>query len=169
MDVEEEKRKKIEILLKTTLAPKKFIKQYGVKDGNKCTICLEDFKIKKSNVSVTTCQHVFHYKCLSNWLIQNVLNPKCPNCNYNLILDVENNKTDNIQTIDISRRPNENNIETQDNNQNIGSNENRFITRNATRSRSRRTNHQNGQSVNNNIIENSGNPNGVQEVVIENI
>ena len=83
---------KIEKMLKTTLAPIKYYTHLGDKDGNPCsvcTICIEDFKDGKSNVSMTPCQHVFHYKCLSNWLMKNVLNPKCPNCNHNLLEDMK--------------------------------------------------------------------------------
>jgi len=172
-DVEEENRKKIEILFKTSLHPKNFIKKYGLKDGNTCTICIEDFKEKKSKVSITTCQHVFHYKCLRNWLFQNVLNPKCPNCNYNLIKDVENKKTEEIQTIEVAKRTTDvANIETQgtieNNNQNLNTNENRFITRNVNRARSR-VNNMNRESTNQNMVENGGNTNEIQEVIIENI
>ena len=170
VNLEEENRKNIEILLKTTLAPKKYIKKYGIKDGNICTICIEEFKVNKSKVSITSCQHVFHYNCLSNWLLQNVLNPKCPNCNHNLALDVNDKKIENIQTIDVARRTNEaNDLETQDNN-NLDTNENRFITRNADRTRSR-INNTSRQNVNNNGIENGGNinVNEIQEVVIQNI
>jgi len=89
---------KIEKLLKTTLAPIKYYTHLGDKDGNPssvCTICIEEFKDGKSNVSITPCQHVFHYKCLSNWLMKNVLNPKCPNCNHNLLEDM---KTDCLKS-----------------------------------------------------------------------
>ena len=174
VNVEEENRKKIENLLKTELAPKKFIKKYGIKDGNTCTICIEDFKEKISKVSITPCQHVFHYKCLRNWLIKNVLNPKCPNCNYNLIKDVENKKIEEIQSIEVARRTDNVNIETQDanvNNQefNLNTNENRLISRNTNRVR-RGTNNMNRESTNQNIIENGAtNTNEIQEVVIENI
>ena len=83
---------KIEKMLKTTLAPIKYYTHLGDKDGNPssvCTICLEDFKDGKSNVSLTPCQHVFHFKCLSNWLMKNVINPKCPNCNHNFLEDMK--------------------------------------------------------------------------------
>ena len=40
VDLEEENKKKIEILLKTTLAKKIFTKNLGLKDGNTCTICI---------------------------------------------------------------------------------------------------------------------------------
>lgn len=88
-DIEEGNRKKIDILLKTSLAPQKYNKKMGIKDGNTCTICIEDFKENKSRVSITPCKHVFHYQCLSNWMVKNVMNPKCPNCNFNLIQDVK--------------------------------------------------------------------------------
>ena len=89
---------KIEKMLKTTLAPIKYYTHLGDKDGNPssvCTICIEDFKDGKSNVSLTPCQHVFHFKCLSNWLMKNVINPKCPNCNHNLLEDM---KTDCLKS-----------------------------------------------------------------------
>lgn len=167
-DIEEGNRKKIDILLKTSLAPQKYNKKMGIKDGNTCTICIEDFIENKSKVSITSCQHVFHYNCLSNWLIQNVQNPKCPNCNYILTKDVEN-KT--IQTIEVGPRANGNvNLETQDNhndnNLNLNTNESRLITRNTNRTR-RRVNHINRESTNQNMVENGGNE--MQEVVVENI
>ena len=87
--IENENKMKIEFALKNYLKPKKFLKKFGAKDGTTCTICIDEFKEKKSRVSVTPCKHVFHYKCLSNWLSKNVMNPKCPNCNYNLIQDVK--------------------------------------------------------------------------------
>jgi len=34
---------------------------------------------------LTPCKHIFHYDCLKKWIDDNVLTPKCPNCNYNLI------------------------------------------------------------------------------------
>lgn len=84
---------KIEKLLNTTLAPIKYNKYLGVKDGNPClicTICIEEFKEGKSKVCITPCQHVFHFKCLKDWLMKNVLTPKCPNCNYNLLQEEKN-------------------------------------------------------------------------------
>ena len=172
VDVEEENRKKIETLLQTTLKQKDFNKKYGIKDGNICTICIDEFKEKKSKVSLTPCQHVFHYKCLRKWLLQNVLNPKCPNCNYNLIQDMDSLKTDNVQTIDVARRVNDNaNIETQNtnDNQNLDTNGNRLISRNVNNRGRRRVSNRVAQSTNQNILENGGNSNEIQEVVVENI
>ena len=137
--IEKENKLKIKYALRNSLKPKKFLKKYGTKDGNTCTICIEDFKEKVSKVSVTPCKHVFHYQCLSNWLVKNVMNPKCPNCNYNLIQNIKDsdiknkvipetihvnkakindtnneqntNNNNNIDEIQIENIENENNIE----------------------------------------------------------
>ena len=110
-DILEQNFKKIEVLLKTTLAPKKYHKNMGLKDGTNCTICIEKFKNNKSKVSITSCGHIFHYKCLSNWLTKNVVNPKCPNCNHNLLQDVKienlletNNVEQSHEIVNINRR-----------------------------------------------------------------
>ena len=87
VNIQEKNKKIIEKLLKTTLAPKKYT-LLGIHDGNPsvvCTICLEEIKVDISKVSITPCKHVFHFDCLSNWLTNNLLNPKCPNCNLNLV------------------------------------------------------------------------------------
>ena len=163
---------KIEKMLKTTLAPIKYYTHLGDKDGNPCsvcTICLEDFKDGKSNVSMTPCQHVFHYKCLSNWLMKNVLNPKCPNCNHNFLEDM---KTDclksqglyDIPEIPIVKRS----IENRSNNTNLRMNynqhnnsinmengldtgENRFINRNENNDRDRSRERNTNRNIANNM------------------
>ena len=169
VDVEEENRKKIEILLKTSLAPKSYIKEYGKKDGSICTICIEDFKEKKSKVSITPCNHVFHYKCLSNWLIKNVINPKCPNCNYNLVQDIDNKKIEEIQTINVARRTEDENIVSrniQDNNDNLNTNDNLVYTRNMRGRYRSRLSHNHYDTFR---IENAGgDTNEIQEVNIQN-
>jgi hypothetical protein len=93
VSIHEINTQKIEKLLETTLAPINYNKFLGVKDGNPCTvctICIEEFIVGKSKVCVTPCQHVFHFKCLKEWLMNNVLNPKCPNCNFNLLPEDKN-------------------------------------------------------------------------------
>lgn len=166
---EEENGEKIEQLIKIVLAPKVFNKKC---EGDNCTICIEDFIEGKSKVSITPCQHIFHYKCLCKWLRQNVLNPKCPNCNHNLLEYIDNQKIENAQTINIERKADDiQNIEIENGNtQNLETNENRLITRNENRAR-RRVSNRARLSPNQNIIENGngGNSNEIQEVVIENI
>jgi hypothetical protein len=56
--------------------------------GGGCSICLAEFK-KKSKVSITPCKHVFHYKCIHDWLYKNIRNPKCPNCNNEILNEEE--------------------------------------------------------------------------------
>ena len=123
--IENENKLKIKYALKHSLKPKRFLKKYGTKDGNTCTICIEDFKEKVSKVSITPCKHVFHYQCLSNWLVKNVMNPKCPNCNYNLIQNVKDSdikdmvipETIHVNKAKINVSPNAQN--TENNNDNI--------------------------------------------------
>jgi hypothetical protein len=174
-ELKEQNKTKINILLKTELSPKKFRKEYGLKDGNTCTICIENFKENKSKVSITPCKHVFHYKCLMNWLIGNVLNPKCPNCNYNLLEEFDKKNILETQNIDVIRKNTENqNLRMNNNNgqnNNINAIGDTLITRNARRNRSRMTTHI-AQSTDHNIAITDGvNSNEVQEeeIVIENI
>ena len=130
---------KINFALKHALNWKKFKKELGLNDGNTCTICIEEFKENKSKVSVTPCKHVFHYKCLSNWLRKNVKNPKCPNCNYNLIQDVKDidiyPTKINPERIQV-KKPTINNVRVDNNNSNTNrTNENRIIIENIENSR----------------------------------
>ena len=63
--------------------------------GGGCSICLAEFK-KKSKVSITSCKHVFHYNCIHDWLYKNIRNPKCPNCNHEILNDEEENNNKKI-------------------------------------------------------------------------
>lgn len=45
----------------------------------KCSICLDRFIPLKSRVLVLECKHIYHEKCLSNWLIN--FRRSCPLCN----------------------------------------------------------------------------------------
>ena len=88
-----ENKKKLIVLFKTILSARKYEKTHNKIDCPRCTICYEDFEVYNSVVSITPCQHIFHYKCLNNWLNQNMLNPKCPNCNFDLMtIDISNLK-----------------------------------------------------------------------------
>lgn len=48
----------------------------------KCSICLDRFAPLRSRVLVLDCHHVYHEKCLSNWLIN--FRRTCPLCNETL-------------------------------------------------------------------------------------
>jgi hypothetical protein len=69
---------------------------------NNCTICLEDFT-ESSDVVVIQCKHIFHLECLKDWLLKNLLNPKCPNCNYNVLLGKEINIQINGEIVEENR------------------------------------------------------------------
>ena len=92
-------------LLVNELFPKKYDQNIikDAKEGKTCSICLDNFNLD-DKVSLTQCHHLFHFQCLSTWLHKNILNPKCPNCNYNF-LQVKENKT-NIEMIHINRAVN---------------------------------------------------------------
>ena len=165
--LEEKNKLKIKYALKHSLKPKKYLKKYGVKDSNTCTICIEDFKENKSKVSITPCKHVFHYQCLSNWLHKNVMNPKCPNCNNNLIQDIKDSDISNEKNVikpermNVARR-NRREGETNSNNQNneevvienIEPTRNRIINETNT---NQNTDERNLRTSNNNIGERGDN------------
>ena len=77
---------KIENILENSIINKNVNKLKIMKEKNICSICIERIKLK-SRISITTCNHIFHYKCLSTWLYNNIMEPKCPNCQCNLIND----------------------------------------------------------------------------------
>ena len=84
-----ENTEKLNSLFETRLAEHIYKKEYNQYGGG-CSICLDNFN-KKSKVSITSCNHVFHYKCIYEWLFKNILCPKCPNCNNEILKDNENN------------------------------------------------------------------------------
>jgi len=91
-------KEKMKALFKSELIPKVYHKKNVVNDCFNCTICLEDFKEGSSNIVTTKCKHSFHFKCFKEWVWNNILFPKCPNCN-SPILEVDNNNTpSNITT-----------------------------------------------------------------------
>jgi hypothetical protein len=145
------------------------------KYGTNCTICLEELKIGVSKVSVTPCQHVFHYKCLFNWLMKKDSTFKCPVCNFNLLdSKIENEKfiIKDPENIRINRRNNQGNnnntereVSNQDNNI-LGINNNQMRINNQNRNQMNNNNNvareisnqdNNNLRVNNNQIRNQTN------------
>ncbi|MCQ2819363.1 MAG: hypothetical protein MJ252_19040, partial [archaeon] len=118
-DKEIKKIRKEQLLkeLNGQLASKEFTKEIGKFNMN-CSICLEDFK-RSSIVSVTSCQHVFHSKCLKKWLKEKLLDPKCPNCNCHILPSVHedatkrtianNNQEEGVELSNINNNRNERN------------------------------------------------------------
>ena len=46
-----------------------------------CPICLEEFNNQKTIVN-SPCNHYFHFDCIHAWVSLNLLDSKCPMCNY---------------------------------------------------------------------------------------
>ena len=82
-----ENKKKIEQLYETILRPQIFSNDILNNNCNNtiCSICTDNFEVEKSEVMITPCKHIFHYTCLKPWIDNNILTPKCPNCNYNIL------------------------------------------------------------------------------------
>ena len=78
---------KIKKILENSLINKRLYKLKILKEKKICSICIERIKLR-STISITNCNHIFHYKCLSTWLYNNIMEPKCPNCQCNLINDM---------------------------------------------------------------------------------
>lgn len=72
----------INYLFEKILTPIIYQKDKINNNNTQCTICISNFINNRSKICITPCNHSFHYKCLSKWLIKNINNPKCPNCNY---------------------------------------------------------------------------------------
>ena len=88
-----ENTEKLNYLFETKLSEHIYKKEYNQYGGG-CSICLENFN-KKSKVSITSCNHVFHFKCIHEWLFKNILCPKCPNCNNEILKDYDKNSENN--------------------------------------------------------------------------
>ena len=124
-NLEEINKNKLDILFSKSMIEHLYKSEYN-KYGGGCSICLENFK-KKSKVSKTPCNHVFHYKCIKDWLYKNAKNPKCPNCNKEVLNNDEIDITEKIDETKIIKVKKKN----QDNqNNNILNNNLNFGTRN---------------------------------------
>ena len=82
------KMKKIKQLIERDLVPQYYSKELDDKEYNGCTICLKKYRDNISKISILPCNHIFHYKCLYDWLINNQ-HWKCPICNFDLTENVK--------------------------------------------------------------------------------
>ena len=132
-----ENKKKIEELYLTDLKVKTYNKELLVNNCENCSICTENFVEDKSQVIITPCNHIFHPECIKPWIENNILEPKCPNCNFNIlekpkkiiVKSINNNIKDNIKD---SIRSLENAGDNSMNNQNPPENINIIIRGNPT-------------------------------------
>lgn len=83
-----EKMKKIKQLFESEIVPQYYSKEHDDKEYNGCTICLKKFRDNISKIYILPCNHIFHYKCLYDWLINNH-HWKCPICNLDLTENVK--------------------------------------------------------------------------------
>ena len=116
-----EKIQKIKQLFETELLPHYYSKELDDKEYNGCTICLKKFRDNISKISILPCNHLFHYKCLYDWLINNQ-HWKCPICNMDL--------TENVKLFSKSNKASQDQINIQKLNLNIGLNTIRTQTSN---------------------------------------
>ena len=66
--------------LSTKVMSKKLKKVLGKHDEDvTCSICLEDIRFKQ-HCKILKCNHVFHKKCISRWLMNECEKPTCPCC-----------------------------------------------------------------------------------------
>lgn len=113
----------IEKLYKTILKAKIYNKELLVNNCENCSICTDNFEIGKSEVMITPCKHIFHYNCLKPWIDSKILEPKCPNCNSNILNGISLKSLENAepQQIEVIKKNDENN---NSNNRNHDSNNN---------------------------------------------
>ena len=57
------------------------------KENQFCCICLQEYKIEE-NIVEMSCNHLFHYKCIQEWLNNN---PTCPICREDVINERDSN------------------------------------------------------------------------------
>ena len=107
---EKENKRKIDILFISILFPIKYSKEIFQDNNTSCSICLENYIDQKSLISLTPCNHIFHFKCLKKWSLKNRTCFRCPNCNYNFIQKKDlnnpiisnNNNDNNINNVNIN-------------------------------------------------------------------
>ncbi len=83
-----EKMKKIKQLFETEFMPIYYSTELDEKGFNGCTICIKKYRNNISKIVILSCNHIFHYKCLYDWLINNK-HWKCPICNLDLTKKVK--------------------------------------------------------------------------------
>ena len=104
-------RKKIELLFKTKLYPRKYSTNI-MKENTGCSICLGKFENQKSLICLTVCNHIFHYECLKQWGEEQTEEFKCPNCKFDFL------KEDEPIIINVATKKENNNNNTINNNLN---------------------------------------------------
>ena len=79
-------KKKFELILEMDEYQYKHITKYESFKETECAICMADYKGNDIIKSFYKCNHIFHKKCLLDWLKKN---NKCPICNHDLSDDIK--------------------------------------------------------------------------------
>jgi hypothetical protein len=88
-DLQRINKEKLVQLYQNELKPVKF--KPNINEFNSdCTICLEPFT-ESSDIMKLNCKHLFHHQCGKEWLEKNLINLKCPNCNYIITREKQHN------------------------------------------------------------------------------
>jgi len=53
-------------------------------DSSCCSVCLQDFGVQQFVRALPQCQHVFHVRCIDNWLLRHA---SCPLCRASVHID----------------------------------------------------------------------------------
>ena len=70
-------------------------------DNYECIICFENLK---KQIAILSCNHLYHYKCLQNWISsQNTLTNICPLCNDSKKVEIIN-IVDDIKDIYLKKK-----------------------------------------------------------------
>ena len=64
-----------------------------INNREECSICLDKFIDKKSRVSLTPCNHIFHFSCLKEYILKSN-DIFCPNCKFNFFSLFDNKNID---------------------------------------------------------------------------
>ena len=133
--------------------------QYNIKGhekyGTQCMICLDNFDENKQ-ICLTNCKHVFHYKCLYDYIIH-TSDSHCPDCKFDFFTLIENESIEYSKiNIESYRNNSDNNIE--NNNQIMNLN----ININNINNNSNSNNNINNNDNNNNNDENNNTNNQIE-------
>lgn len=99
----EENATKIRTVQRNTEIIKRLLEKYTSDNSEKnqvCTVCFENFNEK---VTTLACSHIFHPHCIENWCLQNIGNPKCPCCNFEILEEIRNSSKKLIKPFEDSK------------------------------------------------------------------
>jgi hypothetical protein len=90
--VRERNNEIIQKLFEEDLKPAEYTEELNHFKVPVCSICLE--ALIGTTVSSLGCKHLFHSICLKDWLLKDIMKPKCPNCNY-YVIENQHDKQEN--------------------------------------------------------------------------